>query len=179
MKRKCAIILMLAFVVMIGLSSCGNDESNATIVASSISEDFELRLYVNSATHYTTDAIEIWATIQYTGDEDGVKALWPGNPAPIFLISDGENFNIGGERFAITASSFLERGVVYRFDYVKSASWSANAPDAHFWRNFSAEPELFLPAGVYTISVIGPSGEFLGDNILPARADLTITVLEP
>jgi hypothetical protein len=76
------------------------------------------------------------------------------------------------------ASSVLEKGRVYHFEYQKSGSWSADDPDAAFWENFFSEPDLRLPAGEYTITLHGGFGldERISDNPSGLVVSLNITV---
>jgi hypothetical protein len=115
---------------------------------------FELNLFSDKEVYKTTDAIQIWATLEYVGDYDTIK-IWHSLPYILFLITDGDGFNIGGIQMSVLTSSILEKGEIYHFDFQKSGAWDSCDPDASFWEAFFNETDLFLPAGEYTITVKG------------------------
>ena len=139
--------------------------------------DFIMTLNSDKAVYTTTDIINIWGTLEYIGETDAIE-IWHGCPFMLFSISDGDNFSIGGMTIDILASSVLQRGRVYHFEYQKSGGWSPDAPDAAFWENFFSEPDLRLPAGEYTIRLRGSFGltERVSDSPSGLIAELTITV---
>jgi len=118
--------------------------------------DFELTLFSDKKVYKTTDAIHIWATLKYVGDNDTIT-IWHGKPYILFSITDGKDFNTIVFIQQILIETVLEKGELYHFDYRKIGGWYNDAPDASFWESFYQERNLYLPEGEYTVSV---SGEF-------------------
>jgi len=147
--------------------------------ASHTSNDFVLSLFADQRIYKETDTIQIWATLEYIGDYDEIT-IWHGIPSIIFTITDGNTFNMGGAVVEVLVETVLQRGEVYRFEFQKSGGWSADDPDADFWRNFFAQDDLRLPAGEYTIAVIGGFSltERMMDSPSGLRAELNISVVE-
>ena len=172
-------ISVLFLVFLLALVACQNPQKQVQqvqIVAGK-TNDFTLKLYTDNSVYSTDEAIKIWATLEYVGDENSIT-IWHGDPYIVFSITDGADFYISDFIHDILTSTVLEKGEQYRFDYVKSGGWDTEGPDADFWENFFQEEELKLPAGTYTISV---DGEFyLSEDILSAEkgpsCELQITV---
>jgi hypothetical protein len=120
--------------------------------ASSTGDGFEVKLFSDKEVYKSTDAIQIWATLEYIGDED-VVTIWHGYPYMGFSLTDGKDFNVEGIALLVSVSTEIEKGIVYHFYYQKNGGWDANAPDASFWEDFYKEKDLILPAGDYTVTV--------------------------
>ena len=131
---------------------------------------FIMTLNSDRAVYSTTDAINIWGTLEYIGDRNSVTVSHP-CPLLIFSISDGQGFHIGGAIDDISASSVLQRGRVYHFGHQKSGSWIADADDAEFWQSFFREPNLFLHAGELTITLYNEFS-FYDSSLRRTRSDL-------
>jgi len=145
-----------------------------------IGEDFEMLLYTDKAIYKTTDIVQVWATLEYIGDEDAIT-IWSSDPFMSFYFTDGKDFiNLGTAVNDVLKSTELERGKVYRFDYQKNVSWDENAPDADFWREYAKDPLLRLPAGTYTIILNGVFGltENATDYLNGLFCELKIEVVE-
>lgn len=126
----------------------------APMEAETTEHDFCLKLYADSRIYRTDEAIQIWATLEYVGDEESVT-IWHGDPYIVFSITDGADFHVSGFVHDILTSTVLEKGEQYQFDYVKSGGYDTLASDADFWEKFYQENDLKLPAGTYTISASG------------------------
>ncbi|MDR1185535.1 MAG: hypothetical protein LBK67_12180 [Coriobacteriales bacterium] len=122
--------------------------------ASCTGDGFEVRLFSDKEVYKSTDTIQIWATLEYNGDED-VVTIWHGYPCMGFSLTDGKDFNVDGVVLTVLTSTEIEKGNVYRFYYQKSGAWSADDPDADFWEDFYKEKDLVLPEGEYTVTVRG------------------------
>ena len=132
---------------------------------------FEMNLFSDKAVYKTTDAIEIWATLEYTGNNDTIR-IWHSEPYMVFSITDGKNFTIGGLRNCILTSSILEKGEIYHFDHEKSGGWDPADFDAGFWENFFNKKDLFLPAGEYTVTLQGDFYLTYSDRGIETYSDL-------
>ena len=185
MKRRVLAALCLSILFTLLLSSCNSKTDNtgntvpetATNRASFNTDDFEINIYSDKAVYKSTEAIKIRATLEYIGSSDTVT-IWHGEPYIIFSITDGKDFNIYGNVLTIMARTDLEKGTLYHFDYQKSGGWNASAPDAAYWESFFEEKDLILPAGEYTVSVMGAFS--LTDKVIGSESglicDLKITV---
>lgn len=115
---------------------------------------FQLKLFSDKQIYKTTDKINIWATLEYTGTNESIE-IWHGDPYISFNISDGKEFNIVGIVEDVLMSTLLEKGKLYKFNYTKSGGYSNDDPKADYWQKFYAEKDLYLPEGEYTIRVGG------------------------
>ena len=180
---------ILCWTILFILTSCndiqednnGTSKNQETPAQESIiisENDFELNIFSDAKVYADTDIIKIWATFEYTGNENAVT-IWHGDPYIMFSVTDGKDFNTDGAAFDILDKTILEKGVIYHYDYFKSGGYGANDSDADFWRNFYSEKDLLLPAGEYIITVsAGFSTD--RDNIIGSRiilkSELTIEV---
>jgi hypothetical protein len=64
-----------------------------------------MNLFTDKAVYKTTDAIHIWATLEYTGKGDTIQ-IWHGIPYMDFFITDGKEFNLSSLSFSVLTSSF-------------------------------------------------------------------------
>ncbi|MEN6314677.1 MAG: hypothetical protein ABFD25_10560 [Clostridiaceae bacterium] len=131
---------------------------------------FELNLYSDETTYKTTDKITIWATLKYIGENEKIK-IWHADPYISFTITDGKDFNTGGAFDEILATTELEKGQLYRFDFSKSGGFTAEDPKAEFWKKFYAEKDLYLPEGEYTVKV--STAFSLTENIGESKCSLS------
>jgi len=120
-----------------------------------VSEDdkFRLKLFINGTEFKSTDKIDIYATLEYIGDEDEIK-ICHSDPYFDFVITDHKGFNTGGVFASVLKYTVLKKGEVKKIPYCKSGSYSGDDPNAEFWDAFYAEEDLYLPKGEYTISGI-------------------------
>lgn len=161
--------LLLLGLVFTGCDGINNLPETSASSASYSENGVEMNLFSDKEVYKTTDIIQIWATLEYTGADDTVT-IWHGDPPIVFSITDGEEFNSVGGVFAVLQSTILNRGEQYQFDYQKSGGWNADAPDADFWENFYAEEDLLLPPGEYTVLV---KSEFsLTESVLDSKCGL-------
>ena len=148
-----------------------------------ITSDFVMTLNAEGHTFNTSDAIRIWGTLEYIGENDVIE-IWRGCPFMLFSIGGGGKIDftdiVVGYQFLLQTSSVLERGRVYHFEFQKSGGWSQEDPNAEFWENFFAQEDLVLPAGEYVIAL---RGEFRLTKNTPEGAsglfaELKISVIE-
>ena len=148
-----------------------------------IYNDFIMTLNADRHTYNTTDIIRIWGILEYIGENDSIK-IWHSCPFMVFSIAGGGEIDFtyitAGIMIDVLATSVLERGRVYHFEYRKSGGFSPGDPNAEFWRNWFSEEDLLLPAGEYTIILIGAFS--LSEPVLGSesglRVELTIVVTE-
>lgn len=171
---KKSIVFALLMLLTLSISACTQETTTPDLNQSENSivcneNGFEMKLFSDKQTYKTTDSILIWATLEYGGDGDTVK-IWHGEPYISFSITDGKDFNVDGIVLIYLTSTFLQKGIIYRFEYQKSGGFDANSPDADYWESFYSEKELRLPEGEYTISV---RGEFsLTENVTDSPSNL-------
>jgi hypothetical protein len=131
---------------------------------------FELKIYSDKQEYKTTEKINIWSTLEYTGKEDQIK-IWHGEPYIIYSITDGKDFKLDGVVLDILKSTVLEKEKIYRFDYIKTGGYSEDDPKANFWKEFFSEKDLYLPVGEYTIKAAADFS--LGDDVVNSRYEQT------
>lgn len=167
MKSSKTLFLFIIFISLIFVVTSCRSESNSSdnnTAANSITANnttiqdynklFELNLYSDKQTYKTDEKIIIWATLKYIGSSEKIK-IWHSNPYISFTITDGEKFNTGGISDDILTSTILVKDKLYRFDYIKSGGFSADEPNADYWKKFYQEKDLHLPEGEYTVKVGG------------------------
>jgi len=146
----------------VDLGCCMTDikaRENALLGENSVTyekDDFIMTLNSDKHIYSSTDAINIWGTIEYTGEHDSIE-IHSSCTFMLFTISGGDLFadGMGGAVADVLAVSILEKGNVYHFDYQKSGGWDADDPNAEIWDEFFSSNELKLPAGEYTITLNG------------------------
>ncbi|MCL2507887.1 MAG: hypothetical protein FWF05_01785 [Oscillospiraceae bacterium] len=185
----CLCIICILFASGCSVAPDAESESSSSISSSSPeqetigsvcqSNDFEMLLFSDKQVYKTTDAIQIWATLEYKGGGPAVK-IWHGKPYIVFSITDGKDFNAEGMVLTLLISTVLKKGKVYRFDYKKSGGYGEDDLDADFWKSFYAEKNLFLPVGEYTVSVSGAFSltETVTDSHSGLLCELKIKVVE-
>ena len=136
--------------------------------------DFIMTLNSDKSSYSATDIVNIWGTLEYIGDKNKVL-IYHGCPFMHFSISGGfdeYDFESALSAFQsdVLASSTLEKGKVYHFDYVKSGGWDGDSPEAAYWQNFFSVEDLILPKGEYTITLSGAFG--LTENVVEADVGL-------
>ena len=112
---------------------------------------FDFTLYSNKKTYKTTEAVEIWAELVYTGKEDNIT-IWSDEPYANFFITDGAEYNAGNAHWLVLKSTVLEKGEVLRSDYKEFKIWYEDMPNAEALKESFNQKELFLPTGKYVIT---------------------------
>jgi len=174
MKKTLLIGLALIIVLLTPACSCSGSNSNgedggrSSQSNSSTVKDFELTIYSDKEIYKTTDKIQIWATLVYSGNEETVT-IWHGLPSIGFSVSDGKDFHTESITLTVLTSTTLGKGVVYSFPFEKTGVYDNNAPNANFWKKYYSNPDLVLPAGEYTITVTG------GFSLSPGAIDIGLS----
>jgi hypothetical protein len=156
---KVTLILLSLLLLSFNFEGCRqkNVEPTPTPEAGFVQDyknTFEIKLYTDKLVYKTDEKINIWATLEYIGDDNQI-VIWHSNPFISFLISDGNKFNTGGAVDSILTSTILEKNKVYQFDYQKNGGYDAEDASSEFWKKFYSEKDLYLPEGQYTITVRG------------------------
>ena len=169
-------IIMLTFIVVgMDFSDTQPDSATAIECSSLLANDFVLSIFTDSEIYRTTDAIQIWATLDYVGDNDNVT-IWHFMPFVEFAIFGDNGFDLMPMHEEALQSSDLQRGEVYRFDFQKSGNWHFGyAPGDDFWDNFFMKDNLHLPVGEYTVTV-HVAFSFTENNIIDSPNILTAEV---
>ena len=173
-KNNLLLVITTVLTTCLLLVSCGvKPDNTGTLSEQSVScvqNDFEMILYTDKSVYETTDIVQVWATLEYTGDKDEIT-IWSGEPFMIFSFTDGKDFNnLGTPVNNLLKSTTIEKGELYRFNYEKSVTIFEDFPDADFWREFAKEKDLRLPVGTYTISLKGDFG--FSENVQEYPSDL-------
>lgn len=157
-------------LLLFTLVSCQAKVPSGTAGTINNNKLFELKIFSDKREYKSTDKISIWSTLEYIGKEEQIK-IWHGEPYIIYSITDGKDFTLDGVIQDILKSTVLEKGKIYKIDYVKSGGFSADDPKASFWRSFFAEKDLYLPPGEYTIKA--STGFSLGSDVINSKVDAT------
>ena len=125
---------------------------------------FELNVHTDKLEYKTTEKINLYATLKYTGDSKDI-VIYSGTPYVIVYIDDGT-----GPSYAIgltMMTTVLNQGQIYKYEY--PTRFGPSGP----------KQDLYLPAGEYIVGVLThfsltPSSE---EYVLP-RKTLKIRVTE-
>jgi len=137
-----------------GLCACAAEREDEINSGSCSANDFEMALFSGKKTYKTTEAIEIWAELEYVG-EGGNITIWSGIPPLSFSLTDGGDFNIGTITLTVLKPTTLEKGEIYSFKGDKDSGWLPKDSTAGYWETFLVEEDMRLPAGKYTITAEG------------------------
>lgn len=83
-------------------------------------------LFSDKEVYKSTDIIQIWATLQYIGNDD-IITIWHGIPYMVFSITNDEDFNSVGLVHTILTATTLEECELYYFAYQKSGGFNKRA----------------------------------------------------
>lgn len=95
--------------------------------------------------------IESGAIVIYRGP-DGVQAFTAGaGPIQFWVAQVGGSIRVGGGGPAHCVSGPIHPGEIARSPFVKSGGYDPDDPNAKFYREFFADPDLVLPPGEWEI----------------------------
>jgi len=178
-------LITLLFIVIF-LAGCTNsyEDSDCSSLDAPFSyiesDDFILRLFVDNNTYQTGEVITVWAELEYIGENESIT-IYHSEPYLVFQIVGDNGFEMLPYRVDVLESSILVRDETYHFDFQKSGEWSLDDEDAEFWENFFDEPNLILPPGEYTITVVAAfslSSEDVIGSQLVLLTEISVTVQE-
>ncbi len=160
MNKIVNVLISLIFcITILTFTACGNKvnekekEKSSDIAVSTKDDIFELKMYIDKNTYTQDQVIKCYATLEYIGEEDSIT-VYSADPLVGFSIKDDKYFDGEYNAWTILKTTTLEKGEIVRFDYAKSGGWSAEDPNADFYKNFYSEKELILPIGKYEISTM-------------------------
>jgi hypothetical protein len=170
-----------ALVMMAVMASCGADDSDSAAGPRAIDRDgnFVLEFTVAEPRYVENEPIVAAARLQYRGAAN-VAHLWGSGTGPIFFKIEQLDGDIdtspGGHDDCVPYDVFNGRPLEAAFR--KNHGWSADDPMAAFWEDFSADPQLRLPAGRYRLSALVSLliGTGCDGDLLDMRSSIEIEV---
>lgn len=158
MNKIVHVLIGLIFcITILTFTACGDKENEkekekpSNIAVSTKDDIFELKMYIDKDTYIQDEIIKCYATLEYIGEEDSI-AVYSSDPLVGFSIKDDKYFDGEYAVNDVLITTTFKKGEIVRFDYVKSGGWTAEDPNADFYKSFFSEKELILPIGKYEIS---------------------------
>jgi hypothetical protein len=141
--------------------------------------DFRLELWTDRKTYTTDDPISIAATLTYIGPEASVT-LYHADPMLTFLLNEQAGTrSMGGGVDDVCQQTVARRNEAITIPYTKSAAWTPDDPNAAFYQAWMRDPVLRLPAGTWTVVVLGEASvNTCGgrDVSLGQKLDISVTL---
>jgi hypothetical protein len=113
---------------------------------------FCVTLSVSATTHHAVDALDIFATLTYQGPQPSIAISGDSMGLVFFTFTQ-----LDGTRSMVPVSDLmcapttLERQATATFRPVKSIGWTAEDPNAAFYKQWASDPQVHLPAGRWQI----------------------------
>ncbi|MDQ0888600.1 hypothetical protein QFZ81_003688 [Paenibacillus sp. V4I9] len=114
-------------------------------------DQFEMKLNIVKTKFKVGEPIVYSASLTYIGNNNSIL-IWGGHTYILFSVTDGKKIKMEGVNTAELTATKLNQGETREYPFFKSGGYSANDPDAGFWKKFYAEKDLILPAGTYLIT---------------------------
>jgi hypothetical protein len=143
-------------------SSAASPAASAARVASDVSGPFQLTFELPRTTFTTDEAIEGRATLAVVGRAPIAFGSSGGGPFVFDFAEITGRRRVGGAMTADCAPYRLEPGKPMTSAITKSGGFSADDPDAAFYRSFLQDPIVKLPAGDWTITAVASLVEGVG-----------------
>lgn len=112
---------------------------------------FEMKLNIEKTKFKVGEPIVYSTSLTYIGNNESFT-IWGGHTYILFTVTDGKKIKMEGVNTAELTSTKLNRRETHEFPFFKSGGYSADDPDAGFWKKFYLEKDLILPAGTYLIT---------------------------
>ena len=146
----------LAIATALLVVACSTEPSPAASPPTVVAQDQGFVLVMAVPTDHVAEgqAIDVRTTLTWTGPAPKAT-IWGSGMGPVgFLYEEltGRKRSLGGVMTSDCAQHLYDRGAVTRIPVAKSVAWSADDPDAAFYREFSQDPLLHLPAGRWRIT---------------------------
>lgn len=156
MAPKALPAIAVAALLVVACGEPGPDGSEpptgTPIVREGVADGFRLVLRVGSDVYDAGAPIDVGATLTWTGPADRATVWGSGSGVVSFVLQqlDGP-LAVGGLMTADCGPHEFERLVPVPIPFTKSGGFSADDPNAGFYRAFLADPVLRLPAGTWRI----------------------------
>lgn len=148
-------------------------ERKAEISQTTTDGDFSLSIHSAKKTYTADEALEIWGTLRYNGDQQA--ELRHGDPLIVFEIQDASGNVYGGKQYLVESRSLFQKGneavSFLPWDIVKGIAMNQTEPSAD-----RTSKNWALKKGIYTISAI-LKGSWQDQKQKRLLAQLTIEVL--
>lgn len=172
MKR----VFIIMAALLMALAACAPVSEVNDGGTSDISSDgtFEISVYTDKDVYGKDEAVLCWAVVEFIGEGDGVT-IYSSDPLVGFGIKDGKYFDGGYAVNDVLITTEFKKDEPETYEYSKSGGWSAEDPNAEFYKEFYAEKELILPSGEYEISAT-IDGFFNQDDYQGSKYELSASV---
>jgi len=114
-------------------------------------DQFEMKLNIAKTKFKAGEPIVYSASLTYVGNNKSI-IIWGGHTYILFSVTDGKKIKMEGANTAELTATELNQGETHEYPFFKSGGYSANDPDAGFWKKFYEEKDLILPSGTYLIT---------------------------
>jgi hypothetical protein len=185
--------LLTLLVIVLAVAACGGpapsgtpaqtdeatlEATTAVAHATDIEGRFVLTFELPRATFTSTDAITATATLGTTDGRDAGIVASGGGPLGFSFTEIGGTRQMGFGmtddcvRYTIGAQAPITSGIR------RSGGWGSGDPNAAFYQQFFADPEVHLPAGTWDIAAVAVFAEATCGGIqrnLSATIRVTIT----
>jgi hypothetical protein len=148
------------------------------IIVRAASDGFVLETSIPKRVWTSTDVIPVTTTLTWTGPAvtQGVGTSTDG-PVSFGLKQLDGTLEMGGAQDAVCDHKSFDRGVATPVPFGKSGGWTADDPNAAFYRQFFADPRLVLPPGHWRLSVT--TDGFLGPcDLSTPKLDLALPPID-
>jgi hypothetical protein len=141
---------------------------------------FEIRIRAESATYRSGDAIQINAWLTYLGPKGQEQLAGSGDGLVGFSWEEQVGRRRQGAIWHSSCATYsIDRAQPLAVRFIKTGSYSADDPDADYWRQFFADPVFRLSVGRYRIHAetnfsIGDCGHRGSDHHLDAPVDILV-----
>lgn len=156
MHRGTAIAtVLLGVVAACGLAPTPTGPTAQPIVVEGRDASFALSMRVGSDLIDAGAPIDVSAILTWEGADPKVT-IWGSGSGPVWftLQQIGGAINLGGAITADCGPHEFARLVPVPIPFRKSGGWSADDPNAGFYKAFFADPVLRLPAGQWKVTAI-------------------------
>lgn len=146
------LIVVLALALLTACVPMQIEEVEETTIAeSAVNDDFiSLTIVADNSVYKADEVIECYATLTNMGEEP--ITVLHSNPLVVFYIEGGDYFSGSyGREDSLNRTTFVPEEEL-RIEFQKSGGWSADDPNAAFYKTFYEEKELRLPVGQYTLA---------------------------
>lgn len=166
MRLRAAVLgLTVVLAAACGSTPSSSASSDGPIGRSVREAPFALELVVGKARYAPDQPIEAQATLHFLGPEGRIEISGSGDGPIFFRLEEVDGPRDMGPAWSDDCASHTIAGTVTR-PFIKGGGWSADDPNAAFYRAFFADPLFRLPAGRWRISAIA---DFYA---MPGRPDL-------